>query len=87
MKGFLRMAFCPKFLPPVVMPFYWLFLVCFYPFYGLIYFFIWAFSPHKDKKSRLKPYLEKPSRKKRDLTLTPETKPDDSGNREGKANA
>jgi hypothetical protein len=85
MKGFLRLSLVPKFLPPLVMPFYWIFLLCFYPFYCLVYFFVWVFSPRKDDNSRLRPYLVKSSKVKRDLT--PEKNPEDPKKPEARKDA
>lgn len=63
----IRLPFVPRYFPVLLVPVWWLFLLCFYLFYVPVYFLCWIFSPWSPRKSEADPFRVRASKKKRTM--------------------
>lgn len=66
----LRLPFLPEFFPVLLLPLWWVFLLCFYVVYLPVYFVLWLFSPWRSRKDLVAFYSRKASSDSRTVSYS-----------------
>lgn len=72
----IRLPFLPRFFPVLLLPLWWVFLLCFYSFYLPLMLLTWIFSPWSPRKSESDPYRKRTRDIKRSMESDREKKTD-----------
>ena len=72
----IKLRFVPEFFPIVLLPLWWVFLLCFYVVYLPVYLLVLLFSPWRSRKSLVAFYSRKASEDKREVRYSDSGKED-----------
>lgn len=72
----IKLRFVPEFFPIVLLPLWWVFLLCFYVVYLPVYLLVLLFSPWRSRKSLVAFYSRKASEDKREVRYSDSGKGD-----------